>query len=333
MFADIDRVRDLLEDTDPASALRPDPEIASRNLDQALLRGHEPRPSPAPSRPRPLRRTVTVGVAMAMVAVVAVVALTVGRTAGPLVPPALSYTTEIDGIEVLAAAADGAAQAVQVEEIAYWRTEGWFLHGGPDSPSEIVPEIREYWLSDATLAYRSSTGDPLAPTQRGAPRLIGTADGPLTTIDVDEQTGLARELPSDPDALLGALRDGGAGDPEVDDDLEAFVLAGEMLATHAASPAVQAGLLSVLPQLEGVEVLGMTVDRAGRSALSIGLVSDYSGAETRYELLIDAESGQLRAIEETLLDDLPAMDLSGPAVISYTLHLDTASAPRMGVRP
>ena len=116
----------------------------------------------------------------------------------------------------------------------------------------------------------------------------GGSTGQMTSLD----------LPSDPDALYARLKSEAEGNangtyPEM------FTLVGDALRENYTTPAQRAALYEVAARLPGIELVGRTVDSAGRAAVGVGMENAHD--HVRSILLFDPTSSSLLGEEQTML--------------------------------
>lgn len=283
------------------------------------------------SRPRWLRRVPALAGVVSLIAAALLF--------GPALLPApdaptpaelmLSYESTERALSDVLLQAAAAAEAAPVEnaQATTWRVETWAMTGG-NAPAQMRPEVRQWWRTPDALYYRAQSGDPLEVSDelRDLPDHV---DGELVTVATDPNGQLAAQLPSDPQDAAEFLF-ARATNPDIPDDCEVFEAARGLLDSHALAGEQRATLYEVLSGLDSVEVVGETVDRAGRTGTAIGVVSDYSGATIREELIIDSASGNVLAFQQVLLEPMVAYpEMQTPAVIQYVTYFDDGgtSAP------
>lgn len=140
--------------------------------------------------------------------------------------------------------------------------------------------LRSGFASDADRATWAAIGGP-GPTPPG----VDTSRSTNAIHDV-------RGLPTEPGALLGALRSGAVADRPPGDD-QVFILIGEILAQGVAPPELRSGLFEVAARLDGIALVGEVEDPRGRSGTAVELTT----ANSRIRLVFDADAVQILAIE------------------------------------
>jgi hypothetical protein len=231
----------------------------------------------------------------------------------------LSYEStdrSLSDVLLQAAAAAGSAPAEDAQATT-WRVETWAMTGG-NAPAQMRPEVRQWWRTPDGLYYRAQSGDPLEVGDE-LRDLPDDVDGELVSA-ADPYGELAARLPSDPQEAADFLA-ARATNPDIPDDVEVFESVRGLLDSHALSGEQRAALYEVLARLESTELVGETVDRAGRTGTAIGVVSDHSGATIRYELIIDPAWGKVLAFQEILLEPMVAYpNMQTPAVVEYMTY-------------
>ncbi|WP_433249791.1 CU044_5270 family protein [Streptosporangium sp. CA-135522] len=154
----------------------------------------------------------------------------------------------------------------------------------------------------------------------------GRWDGPLTPGDLDS-------IPTDPEGLrrfLRPLHDQRRQANLTEEQVEGtYATAGNWLLQFPASPKLQAGVLRMLAELPGTEVLGEVTDPLGRTGLGVRVnttgrslssrVGD-EGVHMDWQLVLDRRTGRVLALQHTALEGLP--DMAKGTVVGYTLFLE-----------
>ncbi|RLV08828.1 hypothetical protein CTZ27_08770 [Streptomyces griseocarneus] len=211
-----------------------------------------------------------------------VVTLTPGTTKG--------LSAAADHIALAAAKqpplAPGKNQYLYVEsKVAFLQVEN-SVDGGQRS---WIPPLhqRRIWLSpDGTKGYLYEPGN-----------------GMVT--DLDDSSGSKRHsykamkaLPTDPDALLKRLYQGGrTGDPE--DDWGAFKELGDMLHEQLAPPEISAALYRVAARIPGVQYVDKATDAGGREGIAIV----FTNGDIRHEWIFDKNSYDYLGQREVLVKE------------------------------
>jgi hypothetical protein len=116
------------------------------------------------------------------------------------------------------------------------------------------------------------------------------------------------DLPTDPDAVLEAMKDRGLLDAEAD-AWRIFAGAEDLLAVYYAAPEVRAAMYELMAQQPGIELLGKMRDELGRVGIGIGLVHD----GLREELVFHRRTAQLLSERSVVVEPIDVSDiLSNP---------------------
>lgn len=216
-------------------------------------------------------------------------------------------------------------------------TVAWYAQiqmDGPDRGTVISPEVMTItW--DETLEMRILV-------TAGRPYVVGGEDEqPPTRDDLPAEGTVIRDdvIPGEMNLIDGeplpflvagsgvdfyrdliarsvAASDGGAA--------EALRAVGELLNNWTLTNAQEADLLTVLGEYDGLELLGITKDRAGRSVFGISAVT--AAGLHREVLLVSTESGRILGSETVYLGDDPEVPLPTGSVMSYQMWgLDSAA--------
>ncbi len=181
------------------------------------------------------------------------------------------------------------------------RTEAQEVLGGEEFRARVTLQVERWLHGDGSGELRSvvravtfpSPEDERAWSEPGAPPLpvvggvirdeFGPGEGSLIAAD---------DIPVDPDALVGALRDGSIA-PYGATDADAFALIGDLLAQGNLPGPTRTALFGAAGRLDGVRLLGPGEDQLGRSGESFSVRAP--NVETR--LLFDPDTGVLLARE------------------------------------
>ena len=190
------------------------------------------------------------------------------------------------------------------------QTEG----SGPPNPHLITVD-RKVWTSltqRGRLVQRG--GLALPPDSIGAQRHYFLGNEKLTRAEL-----LA--YPTDPEAIIARLTGGYVAGQGGSLDAELFVQIGDALREQPAPPALRAGLYRALGEIPGVVLVGEVTDRAGRTGLAVAR-TDHG---VRHELVLDADTSELLAERETLLDPRATeVELPAGTLITDTSYLERA---------
>jgi hypothetical protein len=202
----------------------------------------------------------------------------------------------------------GAGQYLYTESVdAYLgTTAGTRPDGTTWEWSVLLPRTREIWLGRDDAGWLHETaGEPVWLSEHdrqawiaaGRPDLgSGPSDTRLTPAPGGAMTSL--DLPSDPDALYAALKHEAEGNGNGTYQ-EMFTLVGDALRENYTTPAQRSALYEVAARLPGIELLGRTVDGAGRPAVAVGMESN--DGHDRSVLLFDPATYELLGEEDTVL--------------------------------
>lgn len=223
-------------------------------------------------------------------------------------PGQFIYSETMSAQTNLFVASDG--QRFVFEEVA---SEHRWL--GTDGSGRIVGRAEEPRFPTAAdeAAYHAYLASPTAQTD-DADSFFGEsfddvyAAGDLTFRDTSD-------LPTDPDRLRDLIEDREiVGGPP--GDWETFVLAADLIRDSYARPDLRAALYEVMAQTPGIELIGPTVDAAGRDG--IALASTHDGL--RYEVVFDRRTAKVLEEREIAIDDGLAEDVGdteGPTAVAY----------------
>ncbi|MFF8024784.1 hypothetical protein ACFZDJ_27515 [Streptomyces sp. NPDC007896] len=230
-------------------------------------------------------------------------------------PPPLRYSQ----------AAKAASAAVLLQQI-----EKQAANGRPPSPAPASGRI--HWKS-WSLFTREDTGGDAESTLVPQDYVVTVhADGTGTeqqTIQGRSEThslggsrlsGVIPEKPKDFRAWLQSRSNVSLSDP-----MGAAQAAGDLLQRQILGPQQRAALLQVIGQLPGLTFDGEVVDRAGRQGEAFSATSAGSGLPTRYTFIVEARSGQVLGLEETLTETAGKLNVRIPAVIDYRTYLSAES--------
>ncbi|MCK9894019.1 CU044_5270 family protein [Frankia sp. AgB32] len=344
MIGDVRKVRGILDGHDPAQSMG-DAVIADRTAVLAHIldtagdtgRGGRRHGDGVRRRSRALW-LVPVGVAAVLVAIVVTQLGLPGGGAPSLAqaatPPPLTYQAEPgtarDALLAVASRVRVTDTPARSAGYQYVRTQSWDLStriDGRQVRSAVVPEIREVWrASEGSGRIRTTSGTPQFPSEQA--RQDWEKEGRPTADPADEtfpagalDAMYPTNLPTSTAELAALLA---TGHPASNGPAETLVAIADLYREQTPPAPVRAALLDILATTPGLHLQGHTVDRAGRPALAVAVDSAMSGLPTRYALLINPTDGRLLGQEQTLTTTAGALDVSIPAVISYTSYLTAA---------
>jgi len=328
---EVNRVRELLAGTDPASPIGGafGDEQGRATLARIVT-------SPVPAGPWPLsvlrrrpglRLVAVVAATVGLVTVIAVAAPAVlpGHRSGSAyaaTPPLLDYhgsrQSPRDLLLTLAAAARRQPEPA-AGRYDYIQTEGWYLDTAQDTAghvfhAQVDPTRREDWI-DAAGSGR------IEETRRG----IRTGTSQLYDAG---QLGGPPPLPPDPAAVRAELakRSHGYG------DFEWLVAVHDVWLAQVVPPQTQTAMLQTLAGLHDLTVKGSATDRAGRRGVAVAATSAYSGRRETYTMIFDPHTGALLDYEEVTLD-AGDFHVRVPATIDYTVWLHSGRVSSVDERP
>ncbi len=205
--------------------------------------------------------------------------------------------------------------------------ESWIARNGATTRLQVPSEQRTYPTPRDENVVR---GRHIPPETRHVDRIAAYA-GSVNAPTYD----FARTLPTDPAALEQRIRQDTAGAGE-SADAEVWVTVRDMLLSPISPPALRAALYQVAASLPGVEYLGTTTDRLGRSGVAVALPhGDATHARTREVMIFDPKTGLLLESAQIALDPaqygLPA-SMKG-AVVEWDLWVQSGVVDGIGVRP
>ncbi|MEU5426666.1 CU044_5270 family protein [Streptomyces olivoreticuli] len=270
------------------------------------------RTAPAAARPR-LRRTAWIALPVAATLVASAMAISQwgpgadahdgvragGATAEPEVLRLEPGTTEglpaaVERISL--AAAKQPALEPRADQFIYVESKVSFLRGENNNGKEknwITPiHQRQIWKSpDGTKGFLYEPGHGLI-DKKGE----DLDDGEHGTGDHRHSYNSLKALPTDPDALLKRLYQGGKpGDHDA--DWMAFKEIGQLLQEQIAPPSTSAALYKAAARIPGVTLVDRTVDAAGRPGIAIA----FTIGDSRKEWVFDKNTYDYLGQREVLL--------------------------------
>ena len=255
------------------------------------------------------------------------------RPAVVLTSPAEPDPTAAD---VLESAAVAAARQPELppSSIRYRRVMAGYLRtiGGERPASVLAPETVETWLRpDGSAEIRHEGAAPIWPSEidrkawnaSGAPVPDTTRTDHIRNADTD-----ARGYSANPLVLAAQL------DRQLprEDRAARTLMRLRDIRNASAAPDLRAATFRVAAQLPGIKVFGSAVDQLGRPGVAVGVDSDYSGKNTRYELLIGPE-GELLEYQELLLEPAAFVRARPPVQIAFEIEVAGGAARAVGSRP
>ncbi|TAK27880.1 MAG: hypothetical protein EPO21_23390 [Chloroflexota bacterium] len=336
--AEKERIGDLLaayaaravpDDSDLWPAIATRLEIRQRRVGWAHLRRRV-------HVPRPLRRLVIMPIAAILLV-------------GLLIATGFPWSRTEDGavIELLnnlsaVAAAQPAESTDPIAGYYYMKTQGASLGISTFAGSQeqtfavLVPSTREEWIApDGSGRIIQTAEEPIFLGQRdrirwqaaGSPNLARPLKVKLGP--GEQQYDTYRHLPPDPKALAAAIREQAIKTNGPPVDVEMFVLMADLLRAPGVPPAVRAALFKVAGQIKGVELVGKVNDRAGRPGVAVARTTNNWGPRQRDTLIFDPTTSQLLSEERILLDRADYVDAEPPALIGYSLYLESKVVPTL----
>ncbi|CAL9489822.1 hypothetical protein SUDANB121_03229 [Nocardiopsis dassonvillei] len=351
---DVDAVRRIFAEHDPAAPYPPDAAARELSRIEAVAAGSRPgRTSP----PRRLLRPVLIAAAAVLTAAAVAVptVFQAGRPAHADPPPApldVSAAEHAGGrvrLLELAGAAEAAEPPARGGDVAYVRTSEWTFTYAQDADDGrsgwgILPEDRSVW--------RTPDESGVELTVPGAPEHLGGDAGPLGFLfgDGTERftwgggeggdgmffTWDPDSLATDPEALERQLLDGAghdAGTPEA----SLFHALEKLYAEAPVDPRVQAAVLRVLAGHEGVLYAGHAEDRYGRGG-ELFLVEDTAsqeGTTLERRIMFDADTGMPLYFEIVAVESEHEQPegVGLPVVNHYSVLVETAWVAEVEDRP
>ncbi|MFJ6379401.1 CU044_5270 family protein [Kitasatospora sp. NPDC092039] len=228
---------------------------------------------------RPARFRIAVPALACALAVAGVLAVDHGGAAGPnraAVAEGNAATGTAEAVRLLdriaLAAAGGPEQPpVRADQFVYIESRVAYAAQSADGGPVVMAPVhtRQVWLSadgsrPGLLREQGGPDSRLDAPGGGAPGGGGPRGGG-PSVHAPTHAYVAA-LPTDPDALLELIRDGGRGG---DPDQQAFTAIGDLLAETWAPPRVGAALYRAAERIPGVTVVPSAVDAAGREGVAV----------------------------------------------------------------
>ncbi|MFI6055255.1 CU044_5270 family protein [Streptomyces violascens] len=206
----------------------------------------------------------------------------------PLVPGTTeNLSSTVDRI-ALAAAAQPSLTPRQ-DQFIYIKSKVSFLNvtNNPDTgkvETRIMPlHTRQIWQSpDGTKGFLYEPDGAIGDLH---PDGMDLDDGPHSSSDKRHSYNSMRALPSDPDALLKRLYQGGKPGNH-DDDWMAFKEINSLLSEQIAPSATSAALYKVAARIPGVELVPKATDADGRQGIAIA----FTRGDSRHEWVFDKDT-------------------------------------------
>lgn len=210
--------------------------------------------------------------------------------------------------------------------------EGWFLQLDADQPvaTYIQPQRTELsWNENLSGLSRVVVGAPTTPDGTVIDPLPAGAVAPGTmlyeeTWDPGEMsipfTGAPPDRPAEMRAYLDAfLQEIGLRDASPPSAGEYLFAVTTLMQFWSLSDAAQRATIEVILNAVGVEVAGVTTDRAGRTGTVLAVAPTDLDPGYRTLLVIDTDYWRLLAVERITIEGLPNFDISPGSVTDYTL--------------
>lgn len=210
------------------------------------------------------------------------------------------------------------------------RTASWYLHttvSNGQGESVIVPQITERWVRpNGSVVVSEVEGQPveagppgqLADQQArrqlpaGDPQVTRHPAGSLHVFDT-------YQLPTDPDALHGALMQAANG--SLPEHVYLYRSLTDRLVQQRLQPDLLAAYYRMLADQPHLRLFGTVIDRAGREGVAIGFDSDVGGLPSRNLLIVDEDTGTPMGVEDVLTTNPGKLGVRVPAVIGYEVFL------------
>jgi hypothetical protein len=238
------------------------------------------------------------------------------------------------------AAAQPAAPGVPPGSYAYTRSETMQLFEAPSiGVTALVPRTREIWVSpDGSGRIRDKrAGDPVFFSESGRAAWIA-AGSPRLSIDIDEDYGPGdlyfedlSALPTDTAAMTALVRER-ASKTARPQDVQMFVVVGDLLKETGAAPEVRAALYRVAAGIPGVELIGNVRDRAGRQGVAVAKTIYHFTGTQRDTLIFDPTTSTLLGTEMVRTPWLYGVATKEPTMVSYVVYLESEVIEQLPAR-
>lgn len=349
MSQDVEAVRGLLRGYDPAAGLKEAHSTHRDDLRQRILLSSQESETRAPQRNRPWHSTIRLVALAALAAVIAIVG-PAGLTrhgatlAQAATPRLLTYQSEAGSAAALLQRLAGQVRASSTAQISadgrylYVKTQSWSLStrvDGRQVRSAVVPELREVWrAADGTGRLRITAAPPEFPSKESE-RAWKAAGRPVVRGE-DAVYGPGRLLLSYPflvaEDAQGLRTQLAVGHPADNGPAEILVAVADLYREQTPNAQSRASVLEVVASVPGLQLLGRTSDRVGRSGVAVAVDSVMTGLPTRFTLVFDERDGRLLDEEQVLTTRAGRLDVPIPSVISYTAFLGGGSVTDVRTR-
>jgi hypothetical protein len=348
---------ELLRDAALAAGLDPriDPQDLGVSLDSAddLLARFNERPADELAGRRTRRFAILAGTSIAAAAVLVFGILQPWHSspAAADTPPVLDYefanaqdiayapgkdaTSTLHQLSTAARVWPAPAGAGRVQHIV---TDNWFASIGNDEGANdiaLIPTLNETWLSpDGSFRLIERAGTPLSADGRG---ITKTVEGLKPRADETQPAGtinptLLSALPEDTARLRSALLKATDCGRDPSGNARAWCLMGkveEYNSTYVVPTRVTAALWDLIAEQGATRLLGEVKDRAGRPGVGISLIPATRN-EYRRVLIADPRTGRLLGVEDILIKTIPDLEVTAPAITSFTAYLSSEQASQTG---
>lgn len=318
--------------------------VAHLGLDHPASPPVHSRARRSPYRTANLVKLAAVFAVLVMIAVGALVVAGSGRDVSAVTPGVLRFDPVDEEPAALferaaAAALEEGGAAPGSGEALYVLSEAWFLDTvvGEDGGTDVSlrSTVEETWVDAGGRGVRQVwPGRELEPGEVGdafvPPDWSTTPDARFDEVVIG--AGVASRVPDDPGPTvsldtLGWADDGG------DVDAQLFRAVAGLLLDAPLGPAQRSVLWSTLAEIDGVDVLGSTTDRAGREGVGVATTTDITGIETRWMLVFDPDTGRALALEAVMVGDTRDLDIPTPALSEFTVVVESTIVDGVGERP
>jgi hypothetical protein len=352
-------VRNLLTAHDPAASYPSDPAARELSRIEVIASGQRPRRvSSLVPRGRLLRPALGLAATVAAAAVLLPLAVQADRPAYagpppvPLEAPPSERSDARDHLLSLAEAAGSQPPLPRSGDVAYVRTSEWTFTLSQDADSGeagwgIVPQDLQVWRAPDESGRSVAVPNP-PEHQGGDPgplaALFGSGPEEFEWGDGEGGNGMfftwePADLSTDPERLEEQLIEGAANGGYDDSDAEAALFyALQILYVEApVDSEVQAAILRVLAEHDGVRYAGTAEDRQGREG-ELFVVEDGTepgGDQLERRILFDADTG-MPLYHEIVAVESDAEQPEGaelPRVNHYAAIVKSAWVPEVGDRP